>query len=169
MQHDAEDAHDLTSLRPLIGTAVAVLLLWIIAGTLIIDAFPSWPERGQFGDMFGAVNSLFSGLAFAGVIFTIYLQRQELALQRRELELTRTQLARSADAQEKSEQALARQVEALQRTARLSALSSVIEHYNIKINRTGVASESLALRKRQLEYVAQLEEELGKLSDLEKD
>ena len=30
----------------------------------------TWTNRGQFGDMFGAVNALFSGLAFAGIIFT---------------------------------------------------------------------------------------------------
>jgi len=34
--------------------------------------------RGQFGDKFGAISSLFSGLAFAGVIFTILLQRRDL-------------------------------------------------------------------------------------------
>lgn len=46
-------------------------------------------DPGRFGDMFGAVNALFSGLAFAGVIYAILLQRHELALQRRELDLTR--------------------------------------------------------------------------------
>ena len=45
--------------------------------------------RGTFGDKFGAVNSLFAGLAFAGIIFTIFLQRKELQLQRKELEATR--------------------------------------------------------------------------------
>jgi hypothetical protein len=34
--------------------------------------------RGQFGDQFGAVNSLFSGLAFAGIIFTLLLQKRDL-------------------------------------------------------------------------------------------
>ena len=34
--------------------------------------------RGTFGDMFGAVNALFSGLAFAGIIITLYFQRIEL-------------------------------------------------------------------------------------------
>lgn len=34
--------------------------------------------RGQFGDKFGAINSLFAGLAFAGIIFTILLQRGDL-------------------------------------------------------------------------------------------
>ncbi len=42
------------------------------------------PDRGTFGDMFGAVNALFSGLAFAGLLIAIYLQRKELELQRRD-------------------------------------------------------------------------------------
>ena len=46
-------------------------------------------ERGTFGDMFGGVNALFSGLALAGIIFTILLQRKELEYQREELSKTR--------------------------------------------------------------------------------
>ncbi len=42
--------------------------------------------RGVFGDKFGSINALFSGLAFAGIIFTIFLQRRELALQRLNIE-----------------------------------------------------------------------------------
>lgn len=42
--------------------------------------------------MFGAMNTLFSGLAFAGIIFAITLQSQELELQRKELEQTRAEL-----------------------------------------------------------------------------
>lgn len=34
--------------------------------------------RGQFGDKFGAVNALFAGFAFAGIIFTIFLQSREI-------------------------------------------------------------------------------------------
>lgn len=49
-------------------------------------------NRGTFGDMFGAVNSLFSGLAFVGVVFAILLQRNELVLQRKELKFTRDEL-----------------------------------------------------------------------------
>jgi hypothetical protein len=49
----------------------------------------AWVQRGQFGDLFGSVNALFSGLAFAGIIITIFLQKEELALQRKELRDTR--------------------------------------------------------------------------------
>ena len=50
---------------------------------------------GTYGDSFGYVNSLFSGLAFGGVIFAIVLQTMELSLQRKELEDTREELKKS--------------------------------------------------------------------------
>jgi hypothetical protein len=60
---------------------------------------PNWSESGVFGDTFGAINSLFSGLAFAGLLYTILLQSRELKLQRDELALTREQLTSSAASQ----------------------------------------------------------------------
>jgi hypothetical protein len=166
MSENAKKSSTTSTLRPLFLLSVVVFLVWLGTWAVLFFAIPGWTERGQFGDMFGAVNSLFSGLAFAGVIFTIYLQREELSLQRKELELTRTQLARSADAQEKSEQALAKQVEALRRASQLSALSSIIDHYEIKISRTPIAAEKVAAQKQQLAYVTQLEQELHALSKL---
>ena len=44
---------------------------------------------------FGSVNALFSGLAFAGLIYAIHLQRKELSLQRAELRLQREEMAAS--------------------------------------------------------------------------
>ena len=43
--------------------------------------------------MFGAVNALFSGLAFAGLIVTLIMQHEELGLQRNELAQTNDELA----------------------------------------------------------------------------
>ncbi len=68
---------------------LTIIAVWAISGWYLYDL----PDRGTFGDMFGAINALFSGLAFAGVIFAILLQRKELSLQRKELELTRNELA----------------------------------------------------------------------------
>lgn len=65
-----------------------VVLLWISAWVLIIS-FVEKADRGTFGDMFGGVNALFSGLALAGIIYTILLQKKELSLQREELTATR--------------------------------------------------------------------------------
>jgi hypothetical protein len=74
---------------------IGIIILWSLCW-LAVSNSPSlngWSERGQFGDMFGAVNALFSGLAFAGIIITILLQREELSLQRSELQLTRSEFS----------------------------------------------------------------------------
>lgn len=65
---------------------VGSLWYWNFVGVLDSKGKPD----GAFGDKFGMVNSLFSGLAFAGIIITIYMQKHELELQREELAETRT-------------------------------------------------------------------------------
>lgn len=51
---------------------------------------------GTFGDSFGALNTLFSGLAFAGIIISIVLQSKELRETREELKGQKLQLERQA-------------------------------------------------------------------------
>jgi hypothetical protein len=84
-------------------------------------------EAGVFGDQFGAVNALFSGLAFAGVIYAVILQSKELELQREELVLTRAELSRSAQAQEESGRFLGEQAEVMKVTAEINALASIVQ------------------------------------------
>ena len=107
----------------LVWLLLAVAGLWATCGYLLYND----QNRGTFGDMFGAVNALFSGLAFAGIIYTILLQRRELELQREELQATRAELSRSASAQEKSEQALQAQVEATDYGRRLTAVNHMLD------------------------------------------
>jgi len=99
---------------------------WIIRCIFEKD---SWATRGQFGDMFGALNALFSGLAFAGIIYTIRQQSEDLELQREELKLTRQELTKSAEAQKKAEEALNNQAKTMQQTALLNAYTSWIEYH----------------------------------------
>ena len=77
-------------------------LVWIMLGGVVflfllnfsmVFFIPDKETRGTFGDQFGAVNALFSGLAFAGLIYTIILQRRDLELQRKDLKLQRDELA----------------------------------------------------------------------------
>lgn len=42
--------------------------------------------KGSYGDQFGALSALFSGFAFAGIIYTILLQRKDLLATRAEVE-----------------------------------------------------------------------------------
>lgn len=43
------------------------------------------PSLGEFGDVYGALNTLFSGLAFSGVIISIVIQSAELRATRKEM------------------------------------------------------------------------------------
>ncbi len=68
---------------------VSILIIGLWSGSYFaLQDFPE-KERGTIGDMFGVINSLFSGLALAGIILTILLQRKELKYQREELRDTR--------------------------------------------------------------------------------
>lgn len=116
----------------------AMSTLVIIIGLLItyfIMKDKTKEELDKFNNMFGGINSLFSGLALAGIIITILLQKNELMLQRRELIETREELKRSAEAQEKSERALKRQAENLKISAKLSAMNTLVNYYGEEENR----------------------------------
>lgn len=67
---------------------VAWISMWWIAPWL---SGGKLSEAGQSGDMFGSINALFSGLAFAGLITTLIFQRSELEAQRKEIELSRVE------------------------------------------------------------------------------
>jgi len=73
--------------KHVIYAIIAVVALWAL--TFFLFFYTESSDRDAFGNMFGSVNALFSGLAFAGIIITILLQSQELKLQREELKATR--------------------------------------------------------------------------------
>ncbi len=64
---------------------VLAVALWWANWHFLDKKFTSLAERGQFGDMFGSVNALFTALAFAGLIYTSMLQKRQLSLQQEEL------------------------------------------------------------------------------------
>jgi len=121
------------------GLAIAVAVVWLGSGILIANQFGSTTgtfgamsdtaepatfmdklgsaKAGTFGDSFGAINALFSGMAFAGVIVAILMQREELRLQRQEL-------TRSTKAQEAQERALVI-------AAQLNANALLLQHSGI--------------------------------------
>lgn len=74
--------------------SAVVLGLWILCPVII-----SWIyNESGFEAQYSALNTLFSGFAFIGVIAAIVLQSQELSLQRKELELQREEMAKTAGA-----------------------------------------------------------------------
>lgn len=90
-------------------------LFWLMAGCFIafdIVLFLTHllsDKPSEFGDSAGAVNGLFSAFAFAGVIYAIFLQRNELELQREELKQTREELEGQKKEFEQQNETLRRQ------------------------------------------------------------
>ncbi len=74
---------------------ILVFTLWAGVSTVAYYFLGDWAVRGQFGDLFGAVNSLFSGLGFAGLLYTIVLQQKQLSMQREELAMQREEMRAS--------------------------------------------------------------------------
>src|SRR5687768_12490162 len=75
-----------------LACAIIVIIIWSLSWVLITKNIEQPERQGVFGDMFGAVNSLFSGLAFAGLLVTLYFQRYDLALQQEQIKDARKEV-----------------------------------------------------------------------------
>ena len=80
----------------LIGLPCLIIALWVGAWIALPMIYKRPDSAGTFGDMFGSINALFSGLALVGVILAIVLQSKELDLQRKEIRGQREQLEKQA-------------------------------------------------------------------------
>jgi uncharacterized membrane protein YciS (DUF1049 family) len=72
--------------------SIVLLSISIIYPFIVNYFFNNWTTSGTFGDSYGALNAIFSGLAFSGVITTILIQKKELANQREEMRLQRIEM-----------------------------------------------------------------------------
>lgn len=145
---------------------ILVLVIWILSTVLILFGLDNWSDRGTFGDLFGAVNALFSGLAFAGLIYTIVLQKQDLELQRGEIALNRAELRKTSTAQQKSEKALVEQVEQMKISSKLNALNSILNYYNIQIANTNNSSDVVVIAKsKRKEIIKEIDELANRIGD----
>ena len=113
------------------GAIILVLILWggSFIGLLLYNGFTEgseWTQRGQFGDMFGAVNSLFSGLAFGGVVIAIFLQRKDLKITQEEIELQKEQLKQQNDA-------LQKQIESINKQNFENTFMNMMSHFTSNI------------------------------------
>lgn len=77
--------------RKPIGWCIAIVLfVWLVVLGISLKVFFCGSDElvakwGQFGDAFGSVNALFSGLALLGVIAALLLQREDIDLQLEEM------------------------------------------------------------------------------------
>lgn len=68
-----------------VGFCIIITLLWLAFPIALKWLIPDFAARGVAGDLFGGFTALFSALAFAGLIFTLLIQKEELSLQRYEI------------------------------------------------------------------------------------
>ena len=145
---------------------VLVLVIWILSTILILFGIDNWPDRGTFGDLFGAVNALFSGLAFAGLIYTIVLQKRDLELQRNEIAMNRAELKKTSKAQQNSEKALIDQVEQMKVASKLNALKTLIDYYNIQIaNQNNTPEIILKAREKRRATIKEIDVLIDRIGD----
>lgn len=153
-----------TSLLP--KMIILILIIWALSIVFIVFGLDNWSDRGTFGDAFEAVNALFSGLAFAGLIYTIVLQKEDLKIQRNEIALNRAELKKSTTAQKKSEKALEEQVLQMKIAAKLNALKTLIDYYNVQIANTSNTPEIITKAKlRRKEAIQEIDALIDRIED----
>ena len=108
---------------------VVCVSVWYGVGRLPTNWFPAasnegFTKAGTFGDSFGYVNSLFSALALAGVVYAVILQTVQFRIQQREILENRQSLNETRETQQRQAQSLAGQADALLLAAYLSTLNT---------------------------------------------
>jgi hypothetical protein len=143
---DSQDSFSI-QLKHLKWTAAAIVTLWVLSGVAIYNWAPDG-NYGTFGDMFGAINSLFSGLAFACLIFATLMQREELRLQRKELQLARQESAATREEiRGQKEQAIAQNATLAQQTfdntffQLLRLHNDIINSIDLRDNNNNISSQ----------------------------
>lgn len=114
----------------------AALLLWLLYWALCVRLIPpsdqAFTLRGQFGDMFGAANALFSAFAFAALIYTVFIQRQQL-------EDGRAAFLRSAEEQERAQASLAKQLASDHDLSRRKQAIEIMQFFAAQMNQNAPA------------------------------
>ncbi|WP_298895116.1 hypothetical protein [uncultured Psychroserpens sp.] len=150
----------------LIKLILLVVLIWGLSAVLIIVFLSEWSDRGTFGDLFGAVNALFSALAFAVLIYTIVLQREEIKQNREEIVLNRKELEKSGKLQRKAQEVLIRQVEQTQLSAKMNAMRTLVDYYNNQISNPKSTEEIVEKAKqKRKQIILQIDQLIDGLND----
>ncbi len=150
----------------LIKLIFVVVTIWGLSAVLIMVFLSEWSDRGTFGDLFGAVNALFSALAFAVLIYTIILQREEIKQNRAEIVLNRKELEKSAKLQRKAQEVLIRQVEQTHLSAKMNAMRTLVDYYNNQISNPKSTEEVIERAKqKRKQIIVQIDQLIDGLND----
>lgn len=156
-----------SNLNIVIGSLILFILIFHFAFFIYSLMINDHEKLAHIGDSFGSVNSLFSGLAFAILIGTIYLQKRELELQREELSLTREEIRRSSEAAEHSAKYIQEQAEAMKLDNEFRILGRLLEIFSDEerdsYNIEEFTEEDRYFKKQRIEYYSERKMEIIKL------
>lgn len=109
--NDSIDLHGPLKMGALVTLGLfAVFILFLMTWLQQLGGFEAGVAKtGPFGDSFGPLTSLFTGLAFAGMVVSLILQRRELQASLRELQHSVTAQQQIAEAGRRELEILARQ------------------------------------------------------------
>ncbi len=155
-----KDGVDGTFVRILLGGVLGILLLSATYAVVILHLLPEPDEHGTFGDLFGGLNTLFSGLAFLGLILAILLQRQELREQRKEFQQAR-------EAHEATAKALQDQLVSAERAANVQAINLLLSTYRERAEslRNPQTARDAVRYRRSISKISHYEAELERVLD----
>jgi len=150
----------------LLKLILLVIVIWGVSAILIMVFLSEWSDRGTFGDLFGAVNALFSALAFAVLIYTIVLQREEIKQNREEIVLNRKELEKSSKLQRKAQEVLIQQVEQTHLSAKMNAMRTLVDYYNNQISNPKSSEEIVERAKlKRKEIIIQIDQLIDGLNN----
>ncbi|MDY7093873.1 MAG: hypothetical protein SX243_12955 [Acidobacteriota bacterium] len=147
--HMANDSfrHAFGDLLRLLGLGLVALLAW--AGTLLLAVrfLPDWEARGQFGDLFGSVNALFSGMALAGVVYSLYLQRKEI-------QLLREDLVHASEGQKQTLLLSREQSRHQKASAQLASINALFSYHQQQLAQARLDQDTVLIRASKAELAA---------------
>jgi hypothetical protein len=89
MKENKKPVFSMVELVIIIILGLLIITLWVYSPYFLRNHFASIDKRGQFGDSFGMITSLFNAFAFFALIVTLIIQKRELTYQREEFEESR--------------------------------------------------------------------------------
>ena len=122
-----------------IHTFVAVIFLLVIAAFLLVPfAIHTWQhinysDLGTYGDFFGSFTSLFTVLAFGGLIISLYYQRRDIELQCKELNAQVNEMKDQATAQKSQAEYLGKQFDLMRQQFNLSKNQLMLSQEQAKL------------------------------------
>lgn len=118
----------------LIGVLFIVIAFWF-AGLIITRFDVCKPEKfGEIGDAFNILNTLFSGLAFAGLIYGLWQQRAAIRMQSEEIRMQRQEIHLQIEESKSQTKEFEAQKQALQAQLIETSFSNALSLFYSRIN-----------------------------------